>query len=149
MGTDYGINLGQGLDFKPMMYKQILFILTTVSFLQAQNMPVQTWIHINGEANFGLTGMDAYKMPVYTETWHQFQDGADPNKYHTVGFSSNGSMMYQFTEVTRDEGIHNRSIQYFGTDLTPKPVNTQPFNNGLQQGGQDAKANTFNPGNPW
>jgi hypothetical protein len=115
-------------------------------------MPVQTWIHINGEADFGLTGMDAYKMPVYTETWHQFQDGADPNKYHTVGFSSNGSMMYQYTEVTRDEGIHNRSIQYFGTDLRPKPVNTQPFNNasnGLSQGGYDAKANTFNPGNPW
>jgi hypothetical protein len=115
-------------------------------------MPVQTWIHINGEADFGLTGMDAYKMPVYTETWHQFQDGADPNKYHTVGFSSNGSMMYQYTEVTRDEGIHNRSIQYFGTDLRPKPVNTQPFNNasnGLLKGGYDAKANTFNPGNPW
>jgi hypothetical protein len=133
--------------------KKIVQIITMfLTIVSAQNMPVQTWIHTNGEANFNLTGMDAYKMPVYTETWHQFQDGADPNKYHTVGFSSNGSMMYQFTEVTRDEGIHNRSIQYFGTDLTPKPVNTQPFNNasnGLSQGGYDAKANTFNPGNPW
>ena len=133
--------------------KKIVQIITMfLTIVSAQNMPVQTWIHTNGEANFNLTGMDAYKMPVYTETWHQFQDGADPNKYHTVGFSSNGSMMYQYTEVTRDEGIHNRSIQYFGTDLRPKPVNTQPFNNasnGLSQGGYDAKANTFNPGNPW
>jgi hypothetical protein len=133
-----------------MKYKISTIILAIVSFLQAQNMPVQTWIHINGEANFGLTGMDAYKMPVYTETWHQFQDGVYPNLYHTVGFSSNGSILYQYTEVTKSEGTHHRSVQYFGTDLTPKPVNTQPFYNGLPKGGYDAKVNTFNSNpNPW
>lgn len=119
-----------------------VFCLLVVAFIQGQNMPVQTWIHTSGETNLNLTGLDAYKMPIYMETWHQFQDGVNPNLYHTVGFSTNGSMLYQRTDVTT-EGTFHRSIQYFGTDLRPMPVNTTP-----KGGKNETKANTFNS-DPW
>ena len=81
------------------------------------NIPVQTWIHTSGDQAI-LNSNNGFNMPIYMETTHVVQDAGNPNVYHTSVFNTNGSMMYQRTDVT-DNGIYHRSFQYFGNDLRP------------------------------
>lgn len=120
--------------------KNVLIILVvSCGLLLGQTTPIQTWTHSSGDPVSVLNANDGFSMPIYMETVHVIRDAGNPNVYHTNVFNTNGSMMYQRTDVTSN-GVHHRSFQYFGNDLKPVQV---ILPNPYKTGDNDEK-DTFN-----
>ena len=113
----------------------VIILISSFCLLIGQTAPTQTWIHSSGEPVSKLNANNGFSMPIYMEMVHVIQDAGNPNVYHTNVFNTNGSMMYQRTDVTSN-GIHHRSFQYFGNDLKPVSIRPPTTNN---TGGNDEK----------